>query len=143
MTKRELEAVHEELVSIVDGWNDAAADEDRGRANDALCLTLYDDGSGRVGRRLWYENSRVEDFYGFNNLDDLLKALVDNENTEVDDPITPETLDQLASDARQLRNEEYEDNDSATAKVWARLLDLEYSAGALATAMREYNKEKR
>lgn len=77
LTREQLEAVIEGLVVIVDSWNDAAADEDRGRSNDAICLTLWDDGSGRIGRRSWFESNQVEDWHEFNNLDELIQKLRD------------------------------------------------------------------
>ena len=81
MTKAQLEAVVEALVEIVSSWNEAAADEDRGPGNDAICLTLGDDGSGSIGRRNWFADS-VEDFHDFADLDDLIGILKD-EGTEV------------------------------------------------------------
>ena len=50
MTKAKFEAVVTMLVEIVDGWNESAIDEDRGRANDSIYLVLSDDGSGTIGR---------------------------------------------------------------------------------------------
>ena len=76
MTRTQLEAVWEALVEIVDSWNDAAADEDRGRSNDRICLTLCDDGSGSLGRRSWGIEA-VEDWHDFADLDGLLKVFVD------------------------------------------------------------------
>jgi len=37
------------LADLISDWNDLAEDGDRGRDNAALCLTLWDDGSGRIG----------------------------------------------------------------------------------------------
>ncbi len=48
-TKAQLAQVFGELVCVIDGWNDAAQDDDRGRDNAALAIVLYDDGSGKVG----------------------------------------------------------------------------------------------
>jgi hypothetical protein len=75
MTRAQLEAVHDALVSIIDGWNDAAVVIGRGRANDALCLTLFDDGSGRLGRRAGWDFREVQDFHSFDDLDGLLALL--------------------------------------------------------------------
>ena len=38
----------EQLVEFIRHSNDAAEDGDRGRANDAIALLLFDDGSGRL-----------------------------------------------------------------------------------------------
>lgn len=46
--KESLRVGMEILTEIIDQWNDACADEDRGRCNNALGLIIYDDGSGRV-----------------------------------------------------------------------------------------------
>lgn len=48
MKHNELIRALEALVSLIDAWNDAV-DDDRGRSNKALCLLLWDDGSGRLG----------------------------------------------------------------------------------------------
>lgn len=82
MTRAQLEAVHDALTQLVDAWNDAAADEDRGRSNDAICLTLFDDGSGRIGRRRAWERDRVEDWHDFDDLDGLVKVLTEGEGVE-------------------------------------------------------------
>ena len=37
-----------QLVDFIRHSNDAAEDGDRGRAEDTICLLLFDDGSGRV-----------------------------------------------------------------------------------------------
>lgn len=50
--------------------------------------------------------------------------------------MTPENLSALAKEARAMR-EHFKENDLKTANVWARLLDLEYCAGALAIALKE------
>ena len=49
MNKQQMVALLETLVEWIDGCNDASQDEDRGRSNDALCLVLWDDGSGKLG----------------------------------------------------------------------------------------------
>lgn len=84
MTRAEIENVLNALAEIIDGWNDAAADEDRGRRNDALCLTVFDDGSGRLGRRCWTYSDKpgepdmdVEDWHDFDDADGLVKLLLD------------------------------------------------------------------
>lgn len=83
MTRAQLEAVHDALTEIIDSWNDAAADDDRGRSHDALCLTIDDDGSGRIGRRATWDEGRVEVWHDFNNMDELLQWFID-EGIEVE-----------------------------------------------------------
>ncbi len=85
MTRSQLESVFDALVEIIDSWNSAAEDEDRGRSNNLICLTLGDDGSGMVGRR-WPGEDRVEDFHQFDDIGDLVRVL-DSEGVEVE----PET----------------------------------------------------
>lgn len=88
MTRKQLEAVHEALTEIIDSWNDAAADEDRGRSNDALVLTLDDDGSGSLGRRVraWEYGvpDSVEDLYDFRDVGELLDVLANREGVELE-----------------------------------------------------------
>lgn len=69
--------MHEALCQVIDGWNESAEDGDRGRANDAICLTIYDDGSGSLGKRSWPSTVEVEDIYEFHDSDGLLKILHD------------------------------------------------------------------
>lgn len=83
MTRQQLEAVVDCLVELVSDWNDAAEDEDRGRADDAICLTLCDDGSGRLGRRRT-ASSEVEDWHEFNDLDGLIEVLTQGECVELE-----------------------------------------------------------
>lgn len=52
------------LAEIIDQWNDACADDDRGRCNHALALIIYDDGSGRVATH--------NEFLGENYLNDQI-----------------------------------------------------------------------
>lgn len=49
MNKQEALKLAEALTDLIDGWNDAGEKPDRGRPNNALCLILWDDGSGRIG----------------------------------------------------------------------------------------------
>lgn len=49
ITKAQLTTVLEALTELIDEWNDLAEDEDRGRGNNALCLLIWDDGSGKLG----------------------------------------------------------------------------------------------
>ena len=57
--KESLRVGMEILTEIINQWNDACADDDRGRCNNALGLIIYDDGSGRV---VTYSNFLGEDF---------------------------------------------------------------------------------
>jgi len=69
ITKQQLITVMEALTELIDEWNDDAMDEDRGRDNNALCLLIWDDGSGQLGtqfgdafnRQMEWANS--EEFY--------------------------------------------------------------------------------
>lgn len=56
--------LYEALIELIQGWNQAADDGDRGPANDAVALILYDDGSGRIGTMSWVEREihGMEDF---------------------------------------------------------------------------------
>ncbi len=66
MTRQQFEEVFDALVDIVDAWNDAAADDDRGRGNDAIVLIIHDDGSGWLGRTMGLL-SEVERLHQFDN----------------------------------------------------------------------------
>lgn len=90
LTREKLEAVVDALVEVVGSWNDAAQDEDLGRSNDLLILTLADDGSGSVGRRrpdyLGPDGQvvrDVEDWHEFADVDGLVRVLRD-EGIEVE-----------------------------------------------------------
>lgn len=49
-SEEETEQMVDSLVDLIDGWNDAGYEPDeKGRSNHALCLLLWDDGSGRIG----------------------------------------------------------------------------------------------
>ncbi len=98
MTRQQLEAVVDALVEIVDGWNDAMVEDDRGRGDRRLCLTLHDDGSGTLGevREAWIKEdmcmSHVEDFHEFRDLDELVKVLSEGEYVELDEEYPAEAL---------------------------------------------------
>jgi len=56
------------LAEIIDQWNDACEDGDRGRCENGLALIIYDDGSGRIGTTFAGGfNSQIE-------FDDILDA---------------------------------------------------------------------
>jgi hypothetical protein len=57
--KESLRVGMEILAEIINQWNDACANDDRGRCNNALGLIIYDDGSGRV---VTYSSFLGEDF---------------------------------------------------------------------------------
>lgn len=71
MTKHELGAVVETMADVADSWNDAAADGDRGRGNDQIVISVFDDGSGSIGKRSW--NGEVEDLARFDDAAALVK----------------------------------------------------------------------
>ncbi len=81
MTKQQLINVIDALTELVDAWNDGAADDDRGRADDFLVLTIADDGSGYLGRRP-SGMSEIENMYQFDDVDQLAEILVDSECVE-------------------------------------------------------------
>jgi len=68
MTRAELESVHDALTDLVAANNRAADDRGVGLA---FTLTLYDDGSGRIGQR---QGNEVQDWYDFDDFDGLVKA---------------------------------------------------------------------
>ena len=49
ITKTQLITVIEALTELIDEWNDLSMDDDQGRDNSALCLLIWDDGSGMLG----------------------------------------------------------------------------------------------
>lgn len=75
MIREQLAAVHDALVEITDGWNDAAADGDRGRASDSIILLLNADGSGALGR--FSPPFDYEYLHDFADVDGLIKTLAD------------------------------------------------------------------
>jgi hypothetical protein len=89
MTQQQLEAVVDALIGIVTSWNRAGADEGCGSSNHAVHLTLFDDGSGRVGRRRFGGEDRngmpqldTEDWHDFRDFGELVKVLHDGEGVE-------------------------------------------------------------
>lgn len=73
-TKQHLREALDLLAGLIDSWNDAAADGDRGRDNKALCLTLWDDGSGRLGT-VWRHVDEMNTQCGFDNVEELAEYL--------------------------------------------------------------------
>lgn len=73
-------------MELIDGWNDDLMDDDRGRGNDALCLLIWEDGSGKLGTQFGdIFNQQME----FDTPEELYQALTlwfdfipDEENTE-------------------------------------------------------------
>jgi hypothetical protein len=49
LTKAQVEQAFDHLAEVAESWNDCADDGDRGRGNDAVCLLLFEDGSGLLG----------------------------------------------------------------------------------------------
>ena len=72
ITKQQLITTLEALAELIYQWNDDAMDEDRGRASDALCLLIWDAGSGMLGTQ-WRGvfNKQME----FDNPEGLAEAL--------------------------------------------------------------------
>lgn len=73
MTKKDLESVVDGLAELIGEWNQAAEDGDRGAANDALVLTIMDDGSGSLGKRGW--GGTVDEIHQFDNAEHLAQLL--------------------------------------------------------------------
>ena len=49
-TKQQLLEVVDSLTQLINDWNDADYEPDeRGRGNNALCIVIWDDGSGKIG----------------------------------------------------------------------------------------------
>lgn len=72
------------LVDLIDQWNGDAADGDRGRDHTMLVLTLWDDGSGRIGTSHGYDNDTgqfcgvsINLQAGFNDLGGLVDYLLE------------------------------------------------------------------
>lgn len=74
MKADQIEPLLNALAEIIDSWNDAQYDGDRGRGNNAITLTVYDDGSGRIGARRSHDD-QVEDLYDFNDAAQLADIL--------------------------------------------------------------------
>ena len=71
-TRQQLVGVVEALIELIDEWNDNAMDGDRGRNNNALCLLIWDDGSGMLGTQFGdVFNKQME----FDNSEELCQAL--------------------------------------------------------------------
>lgn len=73
MTPGQLTSVIEGLAETVGSVNRAMEDDDRGTGNKAICLTVYDDGSGRIGYRS--HGSEVEDIGDFDSAEDAVAAI--------------------------------------------------------------------
>lgn len=73
MTREQLTAVIDALAESADSTNDAMADDDRGRGNKAICLTIYEDGSGRIGYRGF--GNEVEDVGDFDSVETVAQAM--------------------------------------------------------------------
>jgi hypothetical protein len=74
ITKEQLKEAFDLLAELIDSWNDAAADDDRGRDNKVLCLTIWDDGSGRLGT-VWQHVGEMNTTCEFDNTDELVAYL--------------------------------------------------------------------
>ena len=82
MTRQQLEAVIEALAEVVSSWNDGKVNEGRGHG---LCLTLYEDGSGRLGMRSSSYATYVQDTHTFGSFDGLCRVLEDGEGVAFDE----------------------------------------------------------
>jgi hypothetical protein len=69
ITRKQLTTVIEALTELIDEWNDDAMDVDQGRDNNALCLLIWDDGSGKIGTQ-WGDV-----FMEFSNAEELAEQL--------------------------------------------------------------------
>jgi len=71
------------LVDLIGWWNDAGSDHDRGRDNKMLVITLWDDGSGRVGTASGYGDDgqhctiTMQIARGCNSADDMVADLAE------------------------------------------------------------------
>lgn len=83
-TREQLTEAAYALQALINLWNDSAADGDRGRDNGMLVLTMWDDGSGRIGLSHTYEtddgafcslNLNIQD--GFNDVEGLVDLLLE------------------------------------------------------------------
>ena len=69
ISRQQLIGVVEALIELIDECNDNAMDGDRGRDNNALCLLIWDDGSGMLGTQFGdmfnkqMEWDNAEEFY--------------------------------------------------------------------------------
>jgi len=76
MTKEKLLECLEHLTVLIDEWNESPDPEDRGNSNDALCLLLWDDGSGRVGT-VYQAPEKLNEQLQFDNIEGLADYLMD------------------------------------------------------------------
>lgn len=78
MTKSQLEAVIDALAQLAESYNEPA-DEEHGWGNDPICLSIWGDGSGTIGRRR--SPHEFEDIHEFDTFGELVKVL-QNEGVE-------------------------------------------------------------
>lgn len=76
VNKAQLLKALDALIELIDDWNDLAADEDQGRSNDALILTLADDGSGYLANG-WPTSDYINKQCSFSNPTELVNYLAD------------------------------------------------------------------
>lgn len=85
-TKAQIAIVLDALAGLISDWNDLAEDGDRGRDNQMLVLTIWDDGSGRIGTAHSYNGEDSHDTFftvtvnpqgGFNTTDEMVEYLCD------------------------------------------------------------------
>lgn len=89
MIKDHLLSVVEELCSLIDSWNDAQADGDRGRGHDSLILCLNPSGVGFLGTLA--PSAGITVVNSFTNEDGLVEALKYHQveiQEDVPDPVS-------------------------------------------------------
>lgn len=79
LSKNNIEPLFDELVEVIDAWNDVMANE-RGRDTKAIQITIFDDGSGSLGERHDYEGTygkvtECTDLYHFSGVEGLVNVL--------------------------------------------------------------------
>lgn len=73
----QLSVILADLAEALWHWNGVVVDDDRGRDNKALCIALWDDGSGRVGTIYGYSDIDMNLELEFTDTDQLATYLDD------------------------------------------------------------------
>ena len=76
MTKEQIHDFLDALAELINDWNDLAVSEDRGRYNDALCLLIFEDGSGKIGTVSYSDRVEMNQQGRFNNLEEFTEYFV-------------------------------------------------------------------
>ena len=77
MNKEQIRDFLESLAALIEDWNDLAVSENRGRDNSALCLVIYEDGSGDIGAVREFDRMEMNRQGSFNNLEEFAEYLVE------------------------------------------------------------------